>query len=568
MTIEFVSGCGLTIACNPPGSGLLLDAESAASCPEVDPATGCSRVSLAETHDAAKATCADCPRATGSAQLQNLEPPPAAPTPPPAPEPYDPPKATWDGVTPNDDEWATPPTLPTVAPQTQPLAPTPALPGLAAPAWMAAAPPLPAAQPPQAIGPPGTPGGMSPNAIDAFVNAAPLPPAPSTPPPPPPPDPFEGLAPGEAPAPQAKPKFDTLLPAEMNTGASLLGSSTLRAFRTCMRQGYYEHIRGLRGKRETERTKISAAGKEYYKFDPLALGTLVHVLLALFYKGVADIWEILKPIQPYYPALADEARRLVQQYLNEYAERDRRVLDVRFIEQESRYYFKKKRVKSAKKGLSICVTSRHDLGCREMPVDEGRLPPGVRAEAIAVMDHKTAAQMTQAIAVPYFHDPQVLTNELAYTKGNMVADDGTIGAPSAEHFGPLKKYVINFIGKAWHHDPEKHLRRVSQAIDNQLLDTYADDTQHWLYTELAERLFHPAAQEEATWPKSYLCRDPATGRGCPFIEVCARGGLTRYDPTYEFEHNQPMDPTALLAPEKPKKTRKKKTAVAADVESK
>jgi hypothetical protein len=156
---------------------------------------------------------------------------------------------------------------------------------------------------------------------------------------------------------------------------------------------------------------------------------------------------------------------------------------------------------------------------------------------------------------------------VTYNRGNSVVD-GVVGEPSAAIFGPLTHFTINLIGKAIQHDPTKHLVRLTQIIPHDLLDSYADDIHAWLYGELAERLFHPAAQDDETWPKSYLCRDPSTGRPCPYVELCERGGLKRVDPSINYAIERPYDPELLLRPEVKKKGRRRKAKAAAEVESK
>jgi len=365
--------------------------------------------------------------------------------------------------------------------------------------------------------------------------------------------------------PTATPPMLSLLPKTVNTGPSVMGSSTLRAFQVCMRAGFYKIMKGIRRSRQTERFDDRGTPQ----FDPLALGTLVHGVLALFYKGAENPYDFLAGVAPYYPNIVEETRRLCTLYFNAYAEHDRRVLDVRFVELESRYYFKKKRVKSAKRNLSLCASSRHDLGWCKRPVDTPRLPPGVAASAITITDHKTIGAMTQDAQTAYRHDPQIFTNAITYENGNSVEPDGTLGEPSAARFGPLTHFSINLIGKALHHDPSKHLVRLTQIIPRDLLTSYADDIQHWLYTELADRMFHPAAQDDETWPKSYLCRDPSTGRPCAYVELCERGGLKRVNPAVNYTIEAPYDPERLIRPEVVgKRGRKPRTKAAAEVERK
>jgi hypothetical protein len=216
----------------------------------------------------------------------------------------------------------------------------------------------------------------------------------------------------------------------------------------------------------------------------------------------------------------------------------------------------------------LCISSKHDLGFRRKGIDEPRLPPGVAASGITIMDHKTIGAMTQDAQTSYRHDPQIFTNAVAYERGNSVEPGGQLGAPSAARFGPLTHFAINLIGKAQIHDPTKHLVRLTQIIPRDLLDSYADDIQHWLYTELADRMFHPAAWDDATWPKNYLCRDPSTGRPCPYVELCERGGLKRVDPSINFMIDKPYNPELLIRPEAPKKGRKPRAKAAAEVERK
>ena len=364
--------------------------------------------------------------------------------------------------------------------------------------------------------------------------------------------------------PATTPPILSLLSPDVNTGPSVMGSSTLRAFQLCMRAGFYRIMKGIRRRRKTE--SFDDRGKP--RFDPLALGTLVHGVLARFYQGRENPYDFLEAIKPHYPNIVEETKRLCTLHFNAYAERDRQVLDTRFVEMESRYYFKKKRVKSAKVNLSLCVSSKHDLGYRKMRPDEPRLPPGVVASAITIMDHKTIGYMTQDAQTSYRHDPQIFTNAITYERGNSVEPDGTLGAPSAEVFGPLTHFGINLIGKAMHHDPTKHLVRLTQIIPRDLLDSYADDIQQWLYTELADRMFHPMAQDDETWPKSYLCRDPSTGRPCAYVELCERGGLKRVNPAINYAVGEPYDPLRLIRPEEVKTGRKAKAHAAADVERK
>lgn len=357
----------------------------------------------------------------------------------------------------------------------------------------------------------------------------------------------------------------SLLSPEVNTGPSIMGSSTLRAFQVCMRAGFYRIVKGIRRRRDTERFD----DRGIPRFDPLALGTLVHGVLARFYQGKEDPYDFLLAVAPHYPNIVHETKRLCTNYFNAYAERDRQILDVRFVELESRYYFKKKRVKSAKKNLSLCISSRHDLGVRKMRPDEPRLPPGVAASAITITDHKTIGAMTQDAQTAYRHDPQIFTNAVTYERGNSVDKNGVLGEPSAALYGPLTHFCINLIGKAdATFDPTKHLVRLTQIIPRDLLDGYADDIGNWLYTELADRLFHPAAQDDETWPKSYLCRDPSTGRPCPYVELCERGGLKRVNPRVNYDVVEPYNPELLIRPESPKKGRRKKAKAAAEVERK
>lgn len=517
----YVGGCGRFFHAYPGQSPFLTHADVEHNCTERDK-QGFPRLAGVRSADEAQKRCRTCPQCGYVAERHKAdeapEPAPATPDPAPPPSP-----ASADDM----PQWM----RDMLAPQQPP--PTPELP---------LTPESPAPEPEQRT--------------ELQAGAVPAAPAP--------PDPF-------AEGPLQLAPFHTLLPKDVETGPSVLGNSTLRPFKLCWRMGYYQTIKGLRRYRKIEDTYTSARGYVYNKFDPLALGTLVHVLLALFYKGVESIWAVLEPIKPHYPKLCAEAERLVTNYLNKWAERDRNAFDVRFVELESRLYYKKKRVKAARKNLSLCVSSRHDLGYRDLRPGESRLPPGVAAErGIKICDHKTSGAVTEDSKTSYRHDPQVLQNAASYMHGNSILEDGTLGAPSAARFGPMTHFIVNIIGKAQDHDPDKHLVRVAHIVPDDVLTGFVDDTRNWLYGELAERLFSPAWYDEDTWEKSYLCRDPATGKTCVFMEICERGGLRRFNPAESYVVNPrgPYDPERLLAPEKPKKTRKKKAACAVEVEAK
>ena len=362
-----------------------------------------------------------------------------------------------------------------------------------------------------------------------------------------------------------KPAFHTLLPQDSPIGGSVFGASTLRAFRSCMRAGYYGIVRGFRRRHEVEEPGY---GKEP-RLDALVLGTLVHELLRLHYLTRSEeAAALLERVAANWPFMAAEADRLVTYHQEHYAEQDAARWDVRFAELECRVYLKARKVKGLPKRISICLSARPDLGVARKAADQPRLPPGEPAkEGIVLCDHKTTAQVSKESSQAYQHDPQMLQQFGCYGYG--VLADGRL---AAEVYGPPLALVVNTIGKAIQHDPAKHLVRPMIMFADALVREYLGSTEAWVYEELVPRLFSPGCQNENTWPKCWQCRDPSTGRGCSFLRLCEAGGIARTNPDGLYRVERPLDPQALLYPSDPpkpaKRGRKARGAAVADLEAK
>ena len=364
------------------------------------------------------------------------------------------------------------------------------------------------------------------------------------------------------------PSLDDLLPPDAPRGPSLMGNSKLRPFRKCLRRGFYEVVMGLRRPIEPERIYQGRV-----KPSALCLGALVHELLRQHYLG--RDWEaVLPPILDHYPKLAGEALRLVQQHNTTRDAEDRDKWDVRFAEMESRLYLPPRKVAGKGKGsgakkISVCITARHDLGVRVKAAHEARLPPHEKAQQVWIVDHKTIENVSRDATAAYAHDVQVLQNLVCYRDGWCETPAGW--RKSAEVYGPAAGFVLNLIGKAQNHDPNAHLIRTRYIVSPAILDEYRDNTADWLYEELLPRLLSAACAKENTWPKGWDCRDPMTSQACPYMQVCEQGGIAKVNLAAIYSPPQPLDPTALLAPEKPATRatgRRKGRAAAAEVEGK
>jgi hypothetical protein len=368
--------------------------------------------------------------------------------------------------------------------------------------------------------------------------------------------------------PELLPSLDDLLPPDAPRGPSLMGNSKLRPFRKCLRRGFYEVVMGLRRPVEPERFYQGRV-----KLSALCLGALVHELLRQHYLG--RDWEaVLPPILDHYPKLANEALRLVQQHNTSRDADDRDKWDVRFAEMESRLYLPARRVVGKGKGrgakkISVCITARHDLGIRVKQAHEPRLPPHEKSQQIWIVDHKTIENVSRDATAAYAHDVQVLQNLVCYRDGWCETPAGW--RKSAEVYGPAAGFVLNLIGKAQNHDPNAHLIRTRYTVSPTILDEFVTNTADFVYEELLPRLLGTNGAKEATWPKGYDCRDPVTSQACPYMQVCEQGGIAKVNLAAIYDPPRPLDPQALLAPEKPAARptgRRKGKSAAAEVEAK
>jgi hypothetical protein len=351
-------------------------------------------------------------------------------------------------------------------------------------------------------------------------------------------------------------------------GPSLNGPSKQRTARTCLRRFFYSYVMGYDKPREVE---LTYSGHEDPHLDALGLGSMVHTMLEKKYKGQNPYDEEFRAVEEVYPDFAAEASRLFDNHTAFYTDDEVLMWDVRFIEMESRMALPKRRIKTAKRQVSLTLSCRTDLGYRPLKSGQARLEPGVPCDDIILLDHKTTAQMTMKHREGFGlnHEIQTLQNLLVFNNGYEVKPDGTWHTkPNSERYGTATRFVYNWIGKAKRHDPDKHLSRPMITPNPQVLASYLDDTTNFMYEEIGERLFHEKALEKETWPKSYVCRDVVTGFACPFITACSMGDY------YNLEQHfiRQKDETLLIRAETieaPKITkRRKRTKTAAEVEGK
>ena len=347
-------------------------------------------------------------------------------------------------------------------------------------------------------------------------------------------------------------------------GPSIMGWSKLSTALKCLRRFCYAYVMGLRNPIQVIRTS------ERYgpSVHPLPLGSALHAIHEIYCMSFFDTTaavKVLNAIKPHYPLLAAETARLWRRYWRAFHDEDLRAWDVRLVEAESRLYFKEKKVAGKKR--SLCISSRHDTVIAK--TENGRrLAPGVRSpKPLHLHDLKTIGQMSSAAQETWAHEGQSLQGMATWNKGHGVSCvvEGVpvlTNEPLAELYGPAWGFTVTQIGKAQGNgNEEDYTRRLPYTVDGQLVDEFAANMEDFLYCEIAPRLFHAQCNDEATWRKSYACRDPITNKVCPFAVLCESAG--RADPTVHFE----IDPKMRLRgedlerPRTTKRSRKKKKPV-------
>lgn len=365
----------------------------------------------------------------------------------------------------------------------------------------------------------------------------------------------------------ARPSLDELLaPLGIRGGPSVLGFSSIRKAHHCLREFFWARVMGLELPYNIE--EVDEARDKVW-VSPLALGSLVHAMMEVYLKGsFFDLWQVdkvLAAVKPVYPLLAAEALRLWNNYLQKFGPIDKATVDVRAVELECRYYYPKR--KCAGKQRSLCISGRMDALLRQLPAGGGRLPAEEAvcdSSPLRVHDLKTAAAVNQSTVAPWSHEGQALQNIACFNYGTYMLpalDDGppiVSLKPAAERFGKAEGFLLTVIGKAQNFDPNKHLIRQPFVVPDHLAKAYLEDVGPFLYNEIGERLFSKHAEDPATWPKSYCCRDVITSKPCMFLPLCESAANVDY--SVLFNVGRKLVPESIEAPKKRGKGRKKKPA--------
>jgi hypothetical protein len=355
-------------------------------------------------------------------------------------------------------------------------------------------------------------------------------------------------------------------------GPSVHGWSRISNAHQCLRYYFYDFVAKLHVKRYPER-EVTFPGEEPSQFEkrlnPLWQGSLMHDVRGLhLITGGMHTWDPLYAIRGLYPNYALEVYRLMKHYLESWGSGDNAKWDVRGVENESRKYFKPRRI--CGKARSLCVSSRHDALIHPLQQGEMRYPVGKPTPRIDINEFKSTRVLASTTVEGYRVDGQALLHCGTYKYGRAVTSQGEVLEQSSEEiYGKLNSLMLDWVVKVKNFIPSKHLIRQHYIIPEDQVQHFLDRTGDFLYEEIGKRLFHKRWQDPDLWPQGWLCRGIYYPSWiCPYAPICEN--VVRNTKTIEASYvaNEPLDRSLLVLPKKRKKRSYKRKRAAAEVTEK
>ena len=361
--------------------------------------------------------------------------------------------------------------------------------------------------------------------------------------------------------------------ADVAGGPSVLGWSKIKMGRLCLRSFYYRWIAGLVPKTHGDMTlddnddvPETQRSTPATRLSPLDIGSVFHATLELHRRtGGMRTWDALYALRAAHPTLVLEVKRLVDAYIAKWGPIENREWDLRGTERESRYYFPSRRC--AGRNRRLCISSRHDFLYHPLRQGEARAPVSQPASSIYVGEMKTARAISRE---GYRVDAQILLHAATFKWGMPVTPNGVllVDKTSEEIYGPLRGVTLDWIVKATKLDPSKHLQRQTYMVSEPQLKHFLESLGEWLYEELGARVFHAERETPSTWPQSWTCHGMFYPTWiCPYHYLCDMASAHR-GWQWQYEVADTLDLAALELPYKVAKTRRKKGRAVAEIEGK